>query len=285
MTGTPMRLRVVTLNIWNEQGDPGRLKLINQELRDLGPDLVAFQEVVHDDEHSQMDAMLGGTGLHATHQAQTTAVTPPYAADYGGTALATRWPHRVVEVADLRMSDAMDVPWFAVAALVPLPVLGEVLFIGTATSWRLSAESARERQAVALADLDARHRTELPTIIAGDFNASPDAASIRFLTGRQSLGGRSVCYHDAWAIAGDGPGHTWSVDNPNARLEIDNVVRQPEHRRRVDYVLIGSWDAHPTTYCRVNMVNLAFNRPSGEIWPSDHFGVLADLDIGRTPTE
>jgi len=34
--------------------------------------------------------------------------------------------------------------------------------------------------------------TELPTIIAGDFNATPDAASIRYLAGRQSLGGRSV---------------------------------------------------------------------------------------------
>ncbi|WP_396279045.1 hypothetical protein [Kibdelosporangium aridum] len=82
-------------------------------------------------------------------------------------------------------------------------------------------------------------------MVAGDFNASPDAASVRFLAGQQSLGGRSVCYHDAWAIGSDGPGYTWSVDNPNARLEIEGVVRQPEHRRRVDYVLVGSWDAHP----------------------------------------
>lgn len=50
----------------------------------------------------------------------------------------------------------------------------------------------------------------LPTIIAGDLNAGPDAASVRFLTGRQSLSGRSVHYHDAWPVAGDGPGHTWS---------------------------------------------------------------------------
>jgi len=60
----------------------------------------------------------------------------------------------------------------------------------------LEAESARERQAVALADLDARTEP-LPTIIAGDFNATPEAASIRYLTGLQSIGGRSVHYHDA----------------------------------------------------------------------------------------
>jgi len=33
-----------------------------------------------------------------------------------------------------------------------------------------------------LADLDARHRGPLPTIIAGDFNATPEAASIRYLS-------------------------------------------------------------------------------------------------------
>jgi endonuclease/exonuclease/phosphatase family metal-dependent hydrolase len=275
-----MRLRVVTLNIWNEQGDPGRIALINRELRELEPDLVALQEVVHTEQRSQLDAVLAGTGLRGTHQSQTSAVIPPYAADYGGTAIATRWPHRVVEVADLRMSDALDVPWFAIAALVPLPGLDDVLFLAPTNSWRLSAESARERQAVTLTDLDARHRTGLPTIIAGDFNAAPDAASMRYLTGRQSLGGRSVCYHDAWEIAGDGPGHTWVIDNPNAGKEIGAIVRQPEHRRRIDHVLVGSWDAHPDAYCRVTAARLVFNRPTDGIWPSDHFGVLADLDIG-----
>src|ERR671925_792379 len=118
-------------------------------------------------------------------------------------------------------------------------------------AWRLDAESARERQVVALTDLDARHRGALPTIIAGDFNAMPDAASIRYLTGLQSIGGRSVHYHDAWAVAGEGPGHTWTVDNPNARSVIDQIVRQPAHRRRVDYVFVGSWHAHPHAHCRI----------------------------------
>ena len=35
-------------------------------------------------------------------------------------------------------------------------------------------------------------------MLAGDFNAGPDAASIRFLTGRQSLRGESVAYVRAW---------------------------------------------------------------------------------------
>jgi endonuclease/exonuclease/phosphatase family metal-dependent hydrolase len=278
-----MRIRVVTLNIWNDEGDPRRPELINRELRELRPDLVALQEVIHTDDRSQLDALLDGTGLQVTHQAQTAATAPPEAG-YGGNAIATRWPHRIAELVDLRMSDAMDVPWLSIAALVPLPELGDVLFIAPTTSWRLAAESARERQAVALTDLDSRHRTALPTIIAGDFNATPDAASIRYLTGRQSLAGRSVQYHDAWAVAGDGQGHTWNIDNPNARKEIDGVIRQPGHRRRIDYVFVGGWDAHPTAYCRVTAAALAFAEPTDGIWPSDHFGVRADLDIGYSTT-
>jgi endonuclease/exonuclease/phosphatase family metal-dependent hydrolase len=35
-------------------------------------------------------------------------------------------------------------------------------------------------------NVDARHRRELPTIIAGDFNADPDATGIRYPSARQA---------------------------------------------------------------------------------------------------
>jgi endonuclease/exonuclease/phosphatase family metal-dependent hydrolase len=279
-----MRLRVVTLNVWNRQGDPKRTGLINLELRRLAPDLVSFQEVFKSPDHSQLDELIHDTGLHGTHQADVLRTVPPHADRFGGSAVATRWPHRVEEVLDLRMSDANDVPWCSLAVTVPLPGEGDLLFIAAATLWRLSAESARERQVVALTDLDARHRQPLPTIIAGDFNATPDAASIRYLTGLQSLGGRSVKYHDAWEVAGEGQGDTWSIDNPNAQSEIGRIVRQPRHRRRVDYVFVGSWDAHPEANCEVQAASLAFDLAVDGIWPSDHFGVVADLEISAAPS-
>ncbi|KRR19820.1 hypothetical protein CQ14_38910 [Bradyrhizobium lablabi] len=274
-----MRLRVVTLNVWNRQGDPKRTGLINRELRRLAPDLASFQEVAKSPENSQLDELIRDTGLHGTHQADVLRTAPPYADRFGGNAVATRWPHRVEEVLDLRMSDANDVPWCSLAVTVPLPGEGDVLFIAAATSWRLTAEAARERQVVALTDLDARHRKALPSIIAGDFNATPDAASIRYLSGLQSLGGRSVKYHDAWQIAGEGQGHTWNTDNPSAKSEIGKIVRQPHHRRRIDYVFVGSWDAHPKATCEVRAASLAFDQPVDGVWLSDHFGVVADLEI------
>jgi len=186
---------------------------------------------------------------------------------------------------DSRKSGANDVPWATLAVAVSLPDLGELLFIGATASWRLNAEAAREHQALDLADLDARHRRDLPTIIAGDFNASPDAASIRFLTGLQSLGGQSTHYHDAWAVAGEGSGMTWSTENPNARSGVEQIVGQDSHHRRIDYVLVGGRDAHPHISARVREASLAFDRPIDGVWPSDHFGVLVTLDVtGRSKT-
>ncbi len=178
------RLRVLTLNVENVEGDPRRTKAINTELRRIDPDLVAFQEVIHAPDRVQLNELLADTGLHGTHQCDAMAYTPPFADRYRGTAVATRLPHTTVEVLDMRVSGAADVPWCTVAVTVPIPNAGEVLFIATTAAWRLDAEAVREQQAVALTDLDARHHRELPTIITGDFNAAPDAASIRSVAGR-----------------------------------------------------------------------------------------------------
>jgi endonuclease/exonuclease/phosphatase family metal-dependent hydrolase len=278
-----MRLRIVTLNVWNDEGDPGRTEVINGELHRLDPDLVALQEVLHTPENDQLARIIDGTGLHGTHQARVARTTAPGEEGAGGNAVATRWPHRVVEVLDLRGAGAPDVPWRTLAVTVPLPDEGDVLFIVTTLSYRLAAEATRERQAIALSELDARHRTDLPTIMAGDFNATPDAASIRYLSGLQSLGGRSVYYHDAWAVAGSGLGHTWTVDNPNSIKDIEHLIRQPDHRRRIDYVFVGSGQVHPKAHGRIQAARLAFDKPVNGIWPSDHLGVAVDLDIGMDP--
>jgi len=152
-----MHLRVLTLNVWNDEGSSRRVDRINRELRRLNPDLIAFQEMIQTPERNQLDRLLHGLEDVGTHQAQAMTASPPYVERYGGSAVATRWPHRVLEVLDSRLGDAADVPWCTLAVSVPLPGEGDLLFIAATTAWRLDAESARERQVVAITDLDARH--------------------------------------------------------------------------------------------------------------------------------
>jgi hypothetical protein len=44
-------------------------------------------------------------------------------------------------------------------------------------------------------------------------------------------------------------------------MNVQNVG-QPGHRRRLDYVFVGSRDAHPETSCRIESARLAFDQPT-----------------------
>jgi hypothetical protein len=153
---------------------------------------------------------------------------------------------------------------------------------------RLSAgvSSADTMAANLFAKPDDRHRRALPTIIAGDLNSVPDSASVRYLTGRQALAGRSAFFHDAWAGAGEGPGHTWTSANPICGSLQDIIVRQPGGLRwRIDYVLVGfvQHGAHSGSHCRITAASVAFHHAVDGVWPSDHFGVLVDVELGHDP--
>jgi endonuclease/exonuclease/phosphatase family metal-dependent hydrolase len=271
-----MRIRVLTLNVQHDAGVPRRTAQVNAELRRLSPDLVALQEVCYPARRDQLAELIEGTGLtHTTHQAD--AIDLPSA--YDGSALATRWPHRVVEVLDHRPSADADVHWWTLVAVVDVPSLGESLFILPTTPWQLDQAGAREQQLVAAVEADRRHRRTLPTVIAGDLNATPESAGIRFLSGLQSLDGQSAHYHDAWQVAGEGNGYTWTDTNPLAAQEIDHLITQPNHHRRIDYIFTGSAHAHPTARARVLNTQLVGDTPVNGTWLSDHSGVLTDLDM------
>jgi len=61
---------------------------------------------------------------------------------------------------------------------------------------------------------------------------------------------------------------------------IDQVVRQPEHRRRLDDASVGSQHAHLRAHSRSRGAALAFDQPSDGVGASDHFGLVVDLDVG-----
>ena len=109
-------------------------------------------------------------------------------------------------------------------------------------------------------------------MLAGDFDAVPDAAGVRFWSGRQSLSGTSVCYRDAWESAHpEDPGDTFTPHNPL----VAGGEMPLELGRRIDYVFVRCGDHGPTLY--VSACNLAFAEPRDGVWASDHFGLVADL--------
>jgi endonuclease/exonuclease/phosphatase family metal-dependent hydrolase len=162
----------------------------------------------------------------------------------------------------------------------PAPI-GPLLLATHTNSWQLEHEYEREVQAVtaarALAGLTGR--TGRHVLLAGDFNAPPDAASMRFWRGLQSLDGVSVSYRDAWqTLHPDDPGHTFSPRNPM----LSAGAWPQETGRRIDYLLIRCLGHGPT----LDIVRCALfaDHPVNGSWPSDHFGLVADLTPRDQPT-
>jgi endonuclease/exonuclease/phosphatase family metal-dependent hydrolase len=269
---TVERLRVLTYNVLSfEHADGGRRQeIVRRGLADLAPDVVALQEVTRDDNRDQARELLGDGWTILPHPAE-----PP---DPVGACLAVRWPVGPAYALDLHLTpEATGLPWAAaIAVQVRLPdPFGRVLFVHHKPNWQLTAEAVRERQAVATArwvEQLVSDGPDQPVVVVGDFDAGPDAASMRFWTGRQSLDGMSVRYEDAWDMCHpDEPGHTFSPRNP---LVVAGEMTL-ERGRRIDHVLLRCGVHGPAL--DVADCRLVFDEPVDGVWPSDHFGVLADL--------
>ena len=264
-------IRAVTINIWNRQGPwPERLALLRRRLRELDPDIVGLQEVLH----------LPGS---PPDQAEEIAAPLELASVYGpawliaggplafGNALLSRWP--ILEHANLPLP--VDEPHESRAvlhALLDTPK-GRLRVFVTHLSWQFHVAHLRARQVRAIDD--AVHalvgRDELPPILMGDFNAEPDSDEIRFLRGLTALGGRGTYWADCFHIAGQGPGDTYTRANPYAA-----DLREPA--RRIDYIFVRGPDKQKRGEPLAARVVL--DTPEDDIWPSDHFGVLAEIGDG-----
>lgn len=262
-------MRVLTLNLWGQRGDwDKRRPLLVDGLRDLRPDLVAFIEAIKTDEYDQVADLLGDE-FHVAHQKRREP-------DGQGASIASRWPFGDVHEVDLhltpRTGDFACVTLLAEVA-VPDPV-GALLFANHVPNWQLDFEHERELQALAAARfIEERLRERsMHVVLAGDFTADPDSGSVRFLTGRQSLDGTSVCYRDAWESANPGEaGHTFIPTNPL-------VWDWDWPFRRLDYILVRC-GLHGGPTLEITQCDVVFGRPTDGVWASDHFGVVADLAL------
>jgi endonuclease/exonuclease/phosphatase family metal-dependent hydrolase len=274
----PGRLRILTLNCWNvTEPLAERMALVRAGVEALAPDLVAFQEVVvRRDGLDQGAWLLDGLGferaLGAAYRWTETADLLPHdrEGDAFGNLVASRWPILRTEVRELPGLETGE-RRSAVAALVDSPH-GQIAFTTTHLNWRLDHGWVRERQVVALAAFVEAFAADatLPPVLTGDLNAEPDATEIRFLRGLASIDGRSTYFQDAWAVAGEGPGFTWDNRNPFARYGFD-----PD--RRIDYILVGGADRLGRGW--IEAARLAMTEPRDGIFPSDHFGVVAEIRV------
>ncbi|MES1174876.1 MAG: endonuclease/exonuclease/phosphatase family protein [Myxococcales bacterium] len=277
-------LRVATINVWNKAGPwLARLPLIRRELERLSPEVVGLQEVLRFQPASAQDAPLTVHNDQATEIAEGLGFHIAYsvASDYGnglkfGNAVLSRSP--IVEQRSFALPGSESGETRSLLYALCATPHGSLPVFVTHLNWKFHHGAVRQRQvafiAERIAELSPIGGPHLPPVLMGDFNAAPDADEIRFLNGLCAIDGKTVYFADAWVFAGEGPGYTYDRVN-------DYAVKAREPSRRIDYIFVRG----PDRQFRGEPMHaeLAFSAPelSGpqRVWPSDHFGVVADLAI------
>jgi endonuclease/exonuclease/phosphatase family metal-dependent hydrolase len=277
-------LRVATINVWNKSGPwLARLPLIREELERLLPEVVGLQEVLRFRPDGAGDTPLTTANDQATEIADGLGFHLAYsvASDYGnglkfGNAVFSRHPitqQQSFQLPGVESGESRSLLY----ALCDTPHGALPVFV-THLNWKFHHGAVRQRQvafiAARIAELSPIDGPHLPPVLMGDFNAAPDSDEIRFLTGLCALDGKTVYFADAWVYAGEGSGHTFDRRN-------DFAAKAREPSRRIDYIFVRGPDRQfrgEPMHAEVAF-NAADRSGAEAVWPSDHFGVYADLEI------
>jgi endonuclease/exonuclease/phosphatase family metal-dependent hydrolase len=248
-----MQFRVATLNLEQDHKRwAARRDLINAEIGRLKPDLMAFNEVCIPLQSARglRDAAtaLTGTQYNLVQQTRVNGLSK-----VEGEALLTRFP--IVETGNF------DYQTRDIVALVARVVVEGALVDFYVTHLYMSRgdDSLRLFQVQQLLNWIDTRADGTPSIVCGDFNASLDAASAGLMATRFRP---TQTAPTAFTPLADRDG---AVSHPY----------WPRLDRCIDYIWISDGiEALASAVC--------FNRPSPDdpsLWPSDHAGVWADLQI------
>lgn len=203
-------VRVLSYNIHHGEGMDSVVDLerIADLIREVDPDLVTLQEV------DSVTTRTGGVD-QAAELGRLTGLEPvygrfmPYRGGAYGMALLSRWP--IIETTNHRLPDGEE-PRTALSATVRSPVTGRPLRVVGTHFYRTAEE--RLAQARALAQM--LTEDTIPTILAGDFNSTPDSGVMRYLA-------------RSWEVVAKGGDHL-TFPSYGPEREIDHVLLRPRGR-------------------------------------------------------
>jgi endonuclease/exonuclease/phosphatase family metal-dependent hydrolase len=264
-------MRVLTLNIYGDNNAwPARRGVLRDGFAYLRPDLVALQETVVRQGFDQVEELLGAN-YHIVHSQERHS-------DGMGISIASRWPIRSTTDLDVHVTARSEgFPCTTLVAEVDAPEpFGPVYLVNHFPDYQPNLERERELQTVITAHyIEERIGTDdAHVILAGDLDAEPDAASLRFLAGRQSLEGMSVCYRNAWEWANPGRAAP-TFTKRNALMAVANAGWPFQC---IDHIFVRcGTQGWPTLH--VESCTLAFGEAVRGVWASDHIGLVADLSV------
>ncbi len=263
-------MRVVSWNVWWRHGPwERRREAIAATLAEVRPDLCGLQEVWGGPEENLAAGLAQRLGMHWCWAAAE-GRGPGGDKLSIGNAILSRWPIAAQAEAGLPVGDLADESRVAVHARIEAPD-GALPMFTTHLTYGPGRSQVRTAQVRTLAGFIAEHAADCayPPVVTGDLNAEPGSDEVRLLGGLLTAPAvPGLVLIDAWRYADPAdPGFTW--DHRDG-YQADSVI--PDSR--IDYVLVGL-PRHGRG--KVRSVALAGTGPVADVWPSDHFAVVADL--------
>ena len=130
------------------------------------------------------------------------------------------------------------------------------------------SEEARRRGAM-LIWREIRSKGDLPVILTGDFNTTPDSWTWRFLTGRIE-GDERGDLHDAWLVAKENVSDVRITYHGFKGRDAEAELEGETGRRVIDWILVRGFEVD-----RFEIVTFSVDGR----YPSDHYPVYAELHL------
>lgn len=277
----PDSVSVATWNLWWKFGPwEERQTPIGDELAELDADIVCIQEVWSTDDGDQAVILAERLGRDVARTVDADGRPHSF-----GNAVLSRWP--ILEQHSIALPGEDGQPGHRSALLCRIDVPGAAVpwwVVSTHLEWRYTASALRERQLEAVvAEIIERTgaasgaAAERPVVVlAGDFNAVAESDEIRRLTGLAAPYDERLMFIDSWPAVRSDAGATWTRANPHSQF-----AQWPE--RRLDAVFVAWPRPKPTgNALAAELFGLRARSISAEsdteIVPSDHYGVIAEID-------
>lgn len=244
-------MKILTLNTWQERGPwRERWELILRGLAGHDADLVGLQEVFNMEWVEEVRRRSGYPYLSVS-------------GEHSGLIFLSKF-RPVGQACHIMKTRSPNEDYLRYAFFVRYETpAGPFAAFNTHLSWKVQDESVRVGQVMELAGFVGEKAAGLPAAVMGDFNTAPGTLPMLFLK-------ESRKWTDAYEAANPGSaGLTWDYKNPYAEAERDKMAE-----RRIDYIFVTEPSG---PFAGLRSAEVVFDKPEGGIWPSDHFGVLAEF--------
>jgi endonuclease/exonuclease/phosphatase family metal-dependent hydrolase len=275
-------LRVLTYNLLHDGPTSGffnngthlqeRLEMVIREFRRIDADVIALQEASESRRHGSVPQRIAeGLGLHLVYAPATDRIFHLSLLDKAvvaimgfkeGAAILSRYPITGSQVSDLPRCRSRLEPRILLRADIDSP-WGPLRIFSTHTARGDDCQMER------VGEIVRNDRGAGPSILMGDFNTVETSKVLTIL--RDEAG-----FVDAFRVANP------NEPGPTVWQRID--VSQATVSRRVDFIFLSPGERWKAALRSSRIVldrpgRLADGRP---LWPSDHYGVFAELDIVPT---